>query len=546
MNTESETVVLLDPKKVLVSKQNTRQPKATNPSIMELMESIRSTGQISPAIVRPHPKKEGHYELAAGARRKVACEALKRPLRAIVREIPDDEFEDMILTDNLQREDPDPMQEAILIERRLKAGVAASEIAARYGKSELWIKRRMKLASLTPQARDAWAEGGAFFHFNTEMMEYVGTLPPEVQNDLADDPYATREWGSLKEMLEGQKHDQIDLEGVEWLHDPATFVDGCGPGCATNTAESLFPDPENPCGSCVNGDCFRKRQALARDAKITALLDGKAIGDFVLVKSEGYGHGLTYQGKDLKALASWEMSNHYTRTQKPGTGTVAAIDFAKPDEPRIIHLKRKNKDKGANGSTPGKQESREDKLTAKRLARMQELLVEHLEKAPLPTHVPMLHLVAAFGTVRNRNTCESEIAFNEAWGSYHTDPDVKVPGLGWRDEFGTREEVLWEAIKPILRQRLAYQKNSELAQDHKTAEMRQTAALTGFPWETHWKETCITAVPVPKSWGPGIDPVTLKTAAQMQAERKAAAKAVPPALKRKVAKKLKESLKKSA
>lgn len=51
MNTTTENVVKLDPKTVHISKLNTRQPKKED--VGELMESIRATGQITPAIVRP-------------------------------------------------------------------------------------------------------------------------------------------------------------------------------------------------------------------------------------------------------------------------------------------------------------------------------------------------------------------------------------------------------------------------------------------------------------------------------------------------------------
>lgn len=510
MNTDNESAILVDPDKALISKLNTRQPKASDPNVVELMESIRSLGQVTPAIARPHPTKPGCYELAAGACRKVACKALKRPLRLIVREIPDADFEDMILTENLQRKDPEPMQEARLIERRLKAGALPSEIAARYGKTETWIKRRMKLAALVPEARDAWGEGGAFFHFNTEMMEFVGTLPPEVQKDLADDPYKTREFGSLKELIEGQNSEGESLKDVKWLHDPVSFVDGCGPGCATDTAQSLFPDPDHPCGTCLNGDCFRKREALVRDAKITALLDGREITDFLLVSIGGYCHGITYQGKEIKVRSGWEMDQHYTVSKKPDKDAHLAIDFKDKNEPKIVYLKsRAGKKSGA--AAPGKQESRESKLTGKRTAAMQGLLLEHLEKAPVPETARLFDLLVAFGTVRNRSTCMSDSECQKAWGSYHAEPGKPVEELDFRGKSRSREEVAWLAVKPVLRQRLFFQKNNELLTDYKSTELRQIAALTSFPWEDKWREVCTKTIPVPKSWGPGIDPITLKS-----------------------------------
>jgi len=96
--------------KVLVSEKNTRQPKAKD--CQELILSIKTTGQSTPAIARPHPTKEGFLELAAGARRRTACHALGIDLAVVVRQLTDAELEDLILTENLQREDPDPESEA--------------------------------------------------------------------------------------------------------------------------------------------------------------------------------------------------------------------------------------------------------------------------------------------------------------------------------------------------------------------------------------------------------------------------------------------------
>ena len=64
------------------------------------------------------------------------------------------------------------------------SGTAPGEIAAKYGKSETWLKRRMKLTGLTAKARDAWGEGENFSHYSTEMMEYIGTLPPAAHTNM--------------------------------------------------------------------------------------------------------------------------------------------------------------------------------------------------------------------------------------------------------------------------------------------------------------------------------------------------------------------------
>lgn len=57
-----------------------------------LVESIRSEGQIVPALLRPSPNKTGHFQIAYGHRRVRALRQLGRPVRAVVRELTDDEL----------------------------------------------------------------------------------------------------------------------------------------------------------------------------------------------------------------------------------------------------------------------------------------------------------------------------------------------------------------------------------------------------------------------------------------------------------------------
>ncbi|PPQ38741.1 chromosome partitioning protein, ParB family [Rhodoblastus acidophilus] len=58
----------------------------------DLVESIRAHGQQVPILIRPHPDKEGRYQVAYGHRRLRAAVELQRPVRAIVKRLSDDEL----------------------------------------------------------------------------------------------------------------------------------------------------------------------------------------------------------------------------------------------------------------------------------------------------------------------------------------------------------------------------------------------------------------------------------------------------------------------
>lgn len=507
MNPTQETVVNLDPKQVHISKLNTRQPKAAD--VAELVESIRTGGQITPAVVRPHPKKEGHYELAAGARRKVACSTLGIPLAAIIREISDGDFEDMILTDNLQREDPDPMQEALLIERRLQEGATLSAIVSRYGKTETWLRRRMKLLSLTAAAREAWQPEGAFEHFTSDMMEFMGTLPPDEQDAYAAEQWKMRQFRTLRDLTAAYHRQARSLDKAEWLHDPCTFVEGCGPGCATNTAESLFPDEEHPCGSCLNAECFKKRLALFLDSKIAAVIGERPLSDFVIL-SGNHQRQTTYKGDEFRAVAQWEQRDEFRVFKKERKGATPALDLSDPAQPVIRWVLPKGEDAEPVPTTaaPVKKESREDRLTGKRLALLNQSIAAAVKEAPVPATVPLLKIVAAFGMQGNRSQPDGR-SIQATWKSI--DATGPVPPLEYfADEPLSPEEVVWNGIKTVIGSRLAYHRNGDLLDASRREDMERIAALIGFDHAARWAEICTREAPVPKSWGPGFDPVTLQ------------------------------------
>jgi len=537
----AEMVVKMDTKLVLVSELNTRQP--TEKEVAELKKSIKAHGQATPALARPHPTKKGCVELAAGARRRTACHALGIPLDVIVRPMTDGELEDTILLENLQREDPDPEAEAVLIGRRLAEGLTPGEICARYGKTELWVKRRMKLLDIVPELMALMKPGQPLDHFNVEMKERVGSLSPEMQIRAAGN-WNFRNAGSFASLQEAIRGLASPLEGCDWLTDPDTFIPGCGPGCATDTNDSLFKEAGKSCGNCLNAICFGKRLGMAIDKAITAALGERKITDVVLFKSEGYG-GAIYEGKELKVMDRWDFSDSYSVSKAKAGTELAGLDVSKPMAPKLVFLiKKKAGGKNAPSGSPGQIESREDRLTGKRLAAMNKLLVEAICAADVPAGVPILNLVAAFGMTDQRNYLSNLKDHEAVWLSL--DAEVLVPEFGHGGGNLTREELLWESIRPILKGRIYFGTNRDLVRPDKMAEMQAIAGLIGFDWQSEWIRVCTDELPVPKSWGKGIDPITLAKDEPPAAAPEAVETKVAPLPKKTAAKAVKKTAKKAA
>jgi ParB/RepB/Spo0J family partition protein len=133
----------------------------------QLAKSIRQDGLHQPPTYRPHPTKPGFYEIVMGERRTRAHYLLAEQfpgeyltIPAIVREMSDEEAARAMFTENLQRADLNPMEEARGYDKRMKQfGWTVSEMAAMIKKSTRHVNDRLLLTKLVPEAQDMIAKG---------------------------------------------------------------------------------------------------------------------------------------------------------------------------------------------------------------------------------------------------------------------------------------------------------------------------------------------------------------------------------------------------
>jgi ParB/RepB/Spo0J family partition protein len=142
---------LIDP-----SPDNPRQ-RYDDASMLELTESIRQKGVITPVLVRP---KGSRYELAAGHRRRIAARAAGRDtVPAVIRLMDDAEFLEVLVCENDHREDVHALEEAGGYQKLLALpGYDVARIAARVGRSVKYVYDRLKLLQLTAEAQRLFLE----------------------------------------------------------------------------------------------------------------------------------------------------------------------------------------------------------------------------------------------------------------------------------------------------------------------------------------------------------------------------------------------------
>ncbi len=128
---------------------NPRQPRTEfdEPALFELAESIRAQGVLQPVLVRPFG--DG-YQLIAGERRFRASRHLGLPtIPAIVRSVSDDEMLEIALIENLQREDLNPIEEALGYQRLIdELRYTHERLSERVGRNRSSITNCLRLLTL--------------------------------------------------------------------------------------------------------------------------------------------------------------------------------------------------------------------------------------------------------------------------------------------------------------------------------------------------------------------------------------------------------------
>lgn len=132
------------------------QPRSSNmnkEALAELADSIRQQGIVQPIVVRPIG--EGRYEIVAGERRWRAAQlAGLDKIPALVRNIPDEAAIAVALIENIQRENLNPVEEAIALQRLANEfGLTHEQVAEHVGRSRAAVTNLLRLLNLNSDVR---------------------------------------------------------------------------------------------------------------------------------------------------------------------------------------------------------------------------------------------------------------------------------------------------------------------------------------------------------------------------------------------------------
>ena len=158
MNADAQTVTTLPIAEV---ESNSAQPRKyfDDAAIAELAESIRLHGIIQPLTVRK--LSSGYYQIIAGERRwRAARLAGLKEVPVVVMEADDRKAAELAMIENLQREDLNPMEEALGYQALIQQyHMTQEEAAARVGKSRPAVANSLRLLELDPSVQQQVVEG---------------------------------------------------------------------------------------------------------------------------------------------------------------------------------------------------------------------------------------------------------------------------------------------------------------------------------------------------------------------------------------------------
>jgi ParB/RepB/Spo0J family partition protein len=153
-------------------KPNPRNPRRDFDAagLDELAQSIREVGVLQPVLVVPD---DGGYRLVAGERRyRAACLAGQETIPAIVRDLTPEQEVQVMLIENLQRQELNPVEEAAALHALVSEfGWKQEALAQKLGVSQPWVANRIRLLRLPAEVLDLISRGILTAHHGLALLK---------------------------------------------------------------------------------------------------------------------------------------------------------------------------------------------------------------------------------------------------------------------------------------------------------------------------------------------------------------------------------------
>ncbi|MBZ0328684.1 MAG: ParB/RepB/Spo0J family partition protein [Altibacter sp.] len=235
-------------------KPDPEQPRKTfnKDALQQLSESIEEHGVLQPITVR---QLNGHYIIVMGERRYRASKlAGKKTIPCIVRTYENNDVLEVQIIENLQRQDVEPTEEAEAI-AYLSEKYAPADIAKRLGRTDNFVRQRLKLAGLI--------DGFKHFVRNGEMTISLGVgvalFEPEEQQMILETMGEDFNAHQINRMIKDQTYD-LDKASFDVTDKKLVPKAGSCIECPFNAANqgNLFGEGKMV---CTKAACFETKKS---------------------------------------------------------------------------------------------------------------------------------------------------------------------------------------------------------------------------------------------------------------------------------------------
>lgn len=167
--------------------------------VLDLVESIKTSGQQVPVLLRPAPDRDGKFEVVYGRRRIHACAILKIPVKALIRTLDDSEALMAKGLENSARQELSFYERARFAQDILKQGFSRTEVQQALSISKASLSQLERVARLIPDVsgfkigpahgagRPKWMALAAAFDDGRLTEESVGAVLANLPIDTPSD-----------------------------------------------------------------------------------------------------------------------------------------------------------------------------------------------------------------------------------------------------------------------------------------------------------------------------------------------------------------------
>ena len=202
--------------KINLVEPNREQPRKDfdEDALLELADSIKQFGILQPLLVQ---KKKDYYEIIAGERRwRAAKLAGMKEVPVLIKNYTDQEIVEISLIENIQRENLNPIEEAMAYKRLLEEfNLKQDEVAERVSKSRTAVTNSMRLLKLSDRVQQmivddmiSTGHARALLAIDDEEQQY------NLANKIFDEKLSVRDTEKLVKSLKNPKK-QVKKEKIE-------------------------------------------------------------------------------------------------------------------------------------------------------------------------------------------------------------------------------------------------------------------------------------------------------------------------------------------